>query len=100
MKLRWTQRARRELIDIGRYIARDKPIAAKRWVARLRQCARQAAEMPMVGRKVPEIGREDVREALLRGYRIVYLVCDEEIHVLTMFEGHKRLSPEIIDTYR
>lgn len=31
MKLRWTRRARQDLIEIGRYIARDKPEAARRW---------------------------------------------------------------------
>lgn len=98
MKLRWTQQARRDLLEIGRYIARDKPIAARRWVARLRQQAQQAADMPMTGRRVPEIGRDDVRETLLRSYRIVYLICDEEIRVLTVFEGHKLMRRQIIDS--
>ncbi len=30
-KLRWTARSRRELFEIGRFIARDKPSAARRW---------------------------------------------------------------------
>jgi addiction module RelE/StbE family toxin len=98
MKLRWTQQARRDLLEIGRYIARDKPIAARRWVARLRQQAQQAADMPMAGRRVPEIGRDDVRETLLRSYRIVYLVCEKEIRVLTVFEGHKLMPQQIIDS--
>jgi toxin ParE1/3/4 len=98
MKLRWTQQARRDLLEIGRYIARDKPIAARRWVARLRQQAKQAAEKPMAGRVVPEIGRADVRETLLRSYRIVYLICDGEIRILTVFEGHKHIPREIVDS--
>jgi addiction module RelE/StbE family toxin len=96
MKLRWTQQARRDLLEIGRFIARDKPIAARRWVARLRQEARQAAEMPMTGRKVPEIDREDVREIILRSYRIVYLICEEEVRILTVFEGHRLLAREVV----
>ncbi len=121
MRLRWTHRARRDLVDIGRYIARDKPMAARRWVARLRQRAREASQIPKAGRKVPETNREDVREVLpiggadgrcvapprsprgddmVRAYRIVYLVCDSdsEIRVLTVFDGHKMLSQEIIDS--
>jgi plasmid stabilization system protein ParE len=31
MKLRWTQRARRDLVEIGRHVARDKPMAAQAW---------------------------------------------------------------------
>jgi toxin ParE1/3/4 len=71
MTLRWTDHARRDLLAIGRYIARDNPIAARQWVERLR--ARQAANMPLAGRVVPELQRDNVREVLLGTYRIVYL---------------------------
>lgn len=97
MKLRWTRRARRDLVEIGRYIARDKTMSARRWVDRLRQRARDAAALPRSGREVPEIGREDVREVFVRSYRIVYRICDDEIHVVTIFEGHRLLPREVID---
>lgn len=89
MKLRWTARARQDLLDIGGYIARDKPGAARAWVERLRQRALQAADRPSSGRKVPELGRDDVRELVERGYRIVYRVLENEIHILTVFESHR-----------
>lgn len=92
MNLRWTRRAERQLLEIGQYIARDKPAAARRWVERLRRKAQQAAENPGAGRVVPELDRQDIREVLLRGYRIVYLVADEAVEVLTVFESHRRLE--------
>jgi toxin ParE1/3/4 len=91
-RLRWSHRARRDLLAIGQYIAQDDPAIARRWVSRLRERARAAAVMPMSGRRVPELERDDIREVLVRGYRIVYRVREEEIHVLTVFEGH-RLFP-------
>ena len=93
MKLRWSRRAQQDLLEIGRYIANDNRTAARRWVERLRQMARQAAEHPNAGRVVPEHSRLELREVLLRSYRIVYRVCDDAIEVLTVFEGH-RLFPE------
>ena len=72
MKLRRSDHARRDLLAIGRYIARDKPQAARGWIEQLRERARQAAENPFAGRVVPELGRDDVREVFLRSYRIVY----------------------------
>jgi toxin ParE1/3/4 len=93
MKLRWTRRAQQDLLEIGRYIARDKPDAARRWIERLRQKAAQAAAHPYAGRIVPEHSRSELREVLLRSYRIVYLVTGDAIVVLTVFEGH-RLLPE------
>ena len=98
MKLRWTARARRDLSAIGRYIARDDPVAARRWLERLRARARSAAKKPRVGRVVPELQREDLREVLLRTYRIVYRVREDAIHVLTVFEGHRLLREhDILD---
>ena len=106
MKLKWTDRSRRDLISIGRYIARDKPGAARRWVERLRRRAKAAAKQPGAGRKVPELNQDNVREVLVGNYRIVYEIQKTEIHVLTVFEGHRKLfgsrlhSPESSDDER
>ncbi len=98
MKLKWTRRARRDLIEIGRYIARDKPEAGRRWVERLRKHARLAASHPRAGRQVPEVARDDVREVLVGRYRIVYEIHQSEIRILTVFEGHRLLPVDLDST--
>ena len=95
--VRWTERAVADLIAIGEYIAIDKPDAARRWVERLRHQAELAAAVPLAGRRVPEIARDDVRETFLREYRIVYHVDADGITVLTVFEGHRLFREEDID---
>jgi plasmid stabilization system protein ParE len=55
----WTDRALRDLEEIDAYIAADDPIAAEHWVGVLLAAAQRAGELPMSGRKVPELGRED-----------------------------------------
>ncbi len=92
MTISWSDRARRDLHSIYAYIAEDNPIAARRWIARLQEKANSAALAPGAGRVVPEVEKTDVREVFLRSYRIVYRVLQNEIHVLTVFEGH-RLFP-------
>lgn len=96
MKLAWSRRARADLIGIFRYIADDDPNAADRWVRRLRERAAQAAKTPGIGRGLPELpARKDVREVLLKSYRIVYVVRSGTMEVLTVFEGHKRLPRDL-----
>lgn len=97
MTVRWTRRAERQMIEIGRFIARDKAGAARRWTEMLRRRAAEAAEAPMAGRKVPELDREDVREVILRGYRLVYRVTGSGVDVLTVFEGHRLLRSALGD---
>jgi toxin ParE1/3/4 len=91
----WTERAVSDLDAIGDYISRDDPNAARRWVSKLIATAEKAANAPMGGRRVPEVGRDDVREVFLRNYRIVYRVGEGRIDVLTVFEGHRSFSGEI-----
>lgn len=94
MKLRWSASAREDLKEIGRYIARDNRHAARRWVEHLRRRAQQATDMPLSGRVVPEIGRDDIREIVEGNYRIVYLIGRSSIEVLAVREGHRRLVLE------
>ncbi len=46
----WTQRARRNLNDIGEYIAQDDPAAAERTVRRIVEQVSGLAYYPRIGR--------------------------------------------------
>ncbi|MFH0981128.1 MAG: type II toxin-antitoxin system RelE/ParE family toxin [Planctomycetota bacterium] len=93
----WSERARDDLCAIGDYIARDKPVVAEQWVSRLIAAVERAATMPFSGRVAPEFGRAEIREILLRRYRIVYRVRAEAIEVLTVFEGRRLLRDGVVD---
>lgn len=92
----WSRRAARDLVEIGEFIAADDPVAARRWVERLRDRARLAAVTPLGGRSVPELNRDDVREVFLRTYRIVYRILPRQIAVVTVFEGHRQLPNDLV----
>jgi len=93
MKLFWTETAGQDLQAIRRYIAADNPAAAKRWVGRLRERARNTLHSSLAGRKVPEFLRDDIRELIEGNYHIVYQVFEDRLVILTVFEGHQ-LFPE------
>jgi len=86
----------RDLERIAAYIARDNADAARKWLAKLRQTAENAARAPLAARVVPEVQRDDVREVFLRSYRIVYGVRDDHIFVFTVFGGGKQLSHDAV----
>ena len=94
-RVRWSLRAKNDLLDIARYIAADDAAAARAWVEKLREQVRRVAGTPHAGRRVPELQREDLREVLLRHYRIVYRVEPHGIVVLTVFEGHRLLPRDM-----
>src|SRR5262245_59777954 len=94
MRWRFSLQARADLQRIGHRIARDNPRAAAAWVEKLRERARLAGKSPGLGRKVPEIDREDIREAIVGNYRLVYLVEPKAVVILTIFEAH-HLLPDL-----
>ena len=94
-----------DLRRIGHRIGRENPRAAVEWIDKLRKRARlagsfdtrapsRARSAPGLGRKVPETDRDDIREAIVGNYRLVYLIQPRTVVILTIFEGH-RLLPEL-----
>ena len=59
--------------------------------------ALQAARLPLSGRVVPEFGREDLREVMLKTYRIVCRVERARIVILHVSSGHRQLADDLGD---
>jgi len=55
---------------------------------------RRLEEFPRMGRMVPEIGDEALRELIHRSYRIVYYVDadDDKVEVLTIFHSSQQFG--------
>ena len=47
---------------------------------------------PRMVQVVPEIGREEIREIIVQGYRIVYRVSADEAEGLTLYHGARPLG--------
>lgn len=93
----WSERARRDLLEIGDFIARDKPQAAAVWVGRILEAVQRTALFPTSGRIVPEIDQSDIREVILENYRIVYRLGETTITILTVFESHRLIDQALTD---
>jgi plasmid stabilization system protein ParE len=51
------------------------------------------ADFPKIGRTVPEAaGREDVRELIFQGYRIIYLTQPKRVFIVTIIHGSRDLA--------
>jgi toxin ParE1/3/4 len=96
-KLVWSDAAIADAEEICDFIALDKPAAALRWSFVLGAMAEQAAAMPLAGRRAPEFERDDIREVIKRGYRVVYQVSDAEVEILAVLEGHRLLRADMLD---
>jgi plasmid stabilization system protein ParE len=91
MKVLWTRESLEQLVEIERYIAKDSPIIAQQFVEHLVEQGDALSRNPRIGRIVPEISNENIRERIIKNYRLVYRLNKDKIEILTVFEGHRLL---------
>lgn len=98
MDVIWTDEALEYLEEIEAFIERDNPQKAESFVNHLIEQGELIAHNPHMGRMVPEISNPEIRELIIRKYRIVYRVHYQKIEILTVFEGHKILRLDELET--
>jgi plasmid stabilization system protein ParE len=73
--------ARHDLRDIVRYISLDSPERAVAFGRFLLSQTKRLADFPELGRVVPEFGREEIREIVVRSYRVIHRVDHADCRV-------------------
>ena len=89
MKLLWTTESINRLSEIEEYISRDNAERAVEFVSNLIDHADVLLKNPKIGRKVPELSNDQIREIIYKNYRIVYRIQPDHIEILTVFESHR-----------
>ena len=73
----WSDEAKEDLRAIGEFFERTSPQYAHSIISRLYDSVGKLKRHAKLGRKVPEVGHEDVRELVREGYRIIYQLQSE-----------------------
>lgn len=94
MKIFWTEKAEKQLDQIFEYIATDSSLYAQRTVGQIIKEAESISLHPRKGRRVPEYERDDIREVFHHPYRIIYLMKDDKIEILSVIHGARLLPDE------
>lgn len=96
LEVKWSPEATEDLESIAEYIARDSEYYARAIVTEILSVSRSINEFPLIGRIVPEIGDENIRERFIYSYRLVYRVEPERILIVAVIHG-KRLLENIAE---
>lgn len=87
----WTVGARNDLRDVLNYIAADSPTYAALTADRILDGVERLRRYPKLGRVVPELEREAIREIIVGNYRVVYHLRRQRISVLAIVHGSRDL---------
>ena len=94
----WSQPAKTDLRSIHDFIAHDSLHYAKKVTQDIREKADILDQLPKLGKTVPEIRDEKIRELSLYSYRIIYEIKDQGVFVLAVV--HKRKDFKVGDIER
>jgi addiction module RelE/StbE family toxin len=87
MKVTWSDRALKSLAAIHEWISESSQQRAHDVVDRLLERGDCLASFPEMGRKVAHFSLPEIRELVVKPYRVLYRIEIEEIQIIDVFHG-------------
>lgn len=88
----WSEEALDDNDAIAAYMARDSMTHARRFVSEVFCLVDLLVTQPRMGRMVPELRQDHIREHFIYSYRVVYEIEGADIHVLAVIHGKRLLD--------
>ena len=88
----WSEPAKADLRSIHDFIAHDSQHYAKKVTQDIRDKTDVLDELPKIGKKVPELNDEAIRELSLYSYRIIYEIKNQDVFVLAVVHRRRDLK--------
>jgi toxin ParE1/3/4 len=91
----WSQTAKADLVHIHKYIAEDSLHYALKVITSIVSKTDPLATLPHMGRVVPEIMDETIREIISDPYRIIYSTKSSPVTILTVIHAKRDLNKAV-----
>ena len=85
-RLRYSAQSKDDLKQIARFIAKDKPKAARLWVSKLREKCRLVSKNPETGDDRSELG-DGIRSTYLGSYVIFFRLNEGFLEIVRVIRG-------------
>ena len=94
-EIEWSSKAENDLNEIIDYIAQDSLEYALSFYEQVREKVENLIKFPRMGRIVPELDEPNIRELILRNYRIIYRIFEKEVQIIRLFHGSRIMDFKI-----
>jgi addiction module RelE/StbE family toxin len=98
-EVRWSEAAAQDLGSILEYVARERPLAAREVLDRIRSRAESLAAAAEKGRYVPELERQGIREyreCVISVWRLIYKVTPRTVDVLLLIDSRRNVEDVLL----
>jgi toxin ParE1/3/4 len=87
--VKWSVPAKNDLKQIHDYIAKDSKYYAQNVVQEIVAKSEKLTDFPEIGRSVPEISDQNIRELIVYSYRLIYEISETVIEILAIIHGRR-----------
>jgi addiction module RelE/StbE family toxin len=87
--VKWSVPARNDLKQIHDYIAKDSKYYARKVIQEIVAKTEALTELPKIGRIVPEISDQNIRELIVYSYRLIYEMSGTGVEILAIIHGRR-----------
>ena len=91
-RVTWSLEAVEDLESIAEYIEKDSFHYAQAVVSKILEVQRTIKEFPLIGRVLPELGNDNIRERFIYSYRLVYEIKQQNILIVAIIHGSRLLE--------
>ena len=93
--VKWSNSAKNDLKQIYNYILKDSSFYAKKVVQDILSQVDILNEFPNMGKIVPELNDEKIREIFAYSYRIIYQIIGDNTEILALVHERRDVCLEI-----
>ena len=87
--VKWSIPARNDLKQIHDFIAIDSKYYAQNVIQEIIAKTGTLTDFPEIGRNVPEINDQNIRELIVYSYRLIYEFSETGIEILAIIHGRR-----------
>ena len=91
-KIYWSEEASNDLEQIYDFISQNSIQYSIKTVKAIVERTYNLIKYPCLGRKIPEINDDNLREFIYKSYRIMYKIDSEVILILRVWHSARKLS--------
>jgi toxin ParE1/3/4 len=99
VEIRWSLQAANELEEICIYFDKNSPQYANLFAFKVIESIQKLTTFPEIGRIVPEIENQNIRELFYKSYRIIYRIQQDCIEIVSIFHGSRIINKDFLNSH-
>ena len=93
-ELIWSEEALEDIDSIATYIEKDSSVYAKAVVSKVFEKVEMLKDFSQMGRIVPELNQDNLRELFIYSYRLIYKISNNTILIIAVIHGKRLIESQ------